>query len=203
MPARDQSQEDNDLRAAKAALRRRARALLREITPEQRRVGSAAACARLAAEPFWRKARAVLVFLSMPSEIDTAGLVRAALGNGKLLAVPRCDSAGFMSAVVVQSLDRLSPGTLGILEPSATAPALPPADLDLVVAPGLAFDAAGRRIGRGAGYYDRFLATPGVRALVCGFGFERQVVPRVPVGALDRALDALVTEEHTRLFGRV
>jgi 5-formyltetrahydrofolate cyclo-ligase len=203
MPASDQSREDNDLRAAKAALRRRARALLREITPEQRRIGSAAASARLAAEPFWRKAQAVLVFLSMPSEIDTAGLVRAALADGKRLAVPRCDSAGVMSAVVIRSLDGLAPGTLGILEPPAGAPALPPSELDVVVAPGLAFDAAGRRIGRGAGYYDRFLATPGVRAFVCGFGFERQVVPRVPVGTLDRPLDALVTEEHTRLFGRV
>jgi 5-formyltetrahydrofolate cyclo-ligase len=66
--------------------------------------------------------------------------------------------------------------------------------VDAALVPGLAWDRDGRRLGRGAGYYDRLLASPGWRAFRCGVFFAGQEVARVPVEAWDVRLDAVVTE---------
>jgi 5-formyltetrahydrofolate cyclo-ligase len=74
------------------------------------------------------------------------------------------------------------------------------ADLDLVVVPGLGFDEAGGRLGRGGGFYDRFLARPGLKAWKVGVGLDEQVVGPVPRDAWDVGLDALVTPTRTLVF---
>jgi 5-formyltetrahydrofolate cyclo-ligase len=63
--------------------------------------------------------------------------------------------------------------------------------LDLVLAPGVAFDLQGHRLGRGKGFYDRLLAD--VRGVKCGVAFDEQIVDAVPVGPLDVGVDCLVT----------
>jgi 5-formyltetrahydrofolate cyclo-ligase len=87
----------------------------------------------------------------------------------------------------------LVPGALRALEPPPSAAGLPARDVDFVVVPGVAFDAAGRRLGRGRGHYDATLAAAGP-AFLCGIAFEVQVVDEVPSEAHDVALDAVVTE---------
>lgn len=69
-----------------------------------------------------------------------------------------------------------------------------PASLDVVVVPGLAFVTDGRRLGRGRGHYDRFLAAVGPGCLRVGVGFVEQLVADVPTGAHDVPLDAVVTD---------
>ena len=66
---------------------------------------------------------------------------------------------------------------------------------DRVVVPGLAFDAQGRRLGQGFGYYDRFLLSLESKAVAIGLAFSWQIVPEVPVDPWDVSVDAIVTED--------
>lgn len=74
--------------------------------------------------------------------------------------------------------------------------------IDLVIVPGLGFDLLGNRLGRGRGFYDRFLAMPEFKAVSCGLAFEDQVVPTLPIGPNDMQVDMLVTDQKVRRFGQ-
>ena len=91
--------------------------------------------------------------------------------------------------------DPVSAAAFGALEPRDGA-AIPPEELDVVIAPGLAFDQTGHRIGYGGGFYDRFLRRA-PRALRVGICFEVQLVDAVPAGVRDEIVDAIVTEGRT------
>ena len=110
----------------------------------------------------WRRASLVLAYLSCGSEVETRGLVRAALASGKRVAVPRCVVGTHrMAWVEIRSLEGLVPGAFGIEEPPETWPALDEGEAlapgVVALVPGLAFDRSGMRLGYGGGYYDRFL----------------------------------------------
>lgn len=81
--------------------------------------------------------------------------------------------------------------------PPADRPAVPPAEIDVMVVPGLAFDGTGRRLGYGGGYYDAYLARAGFGALACGVCFEGQLLGEGALAELegphDRRVDAVVT----------
>jgi len=72
--------------------------------------------------------------------------------------------------------------------------------IDLVLVPGLAFDEFGHRLGRGRGFYDRFLAHPEFTGVACALAFEEQMTPSVPVGPLDRKVSMLITDKKVRRF---
>ena len=73
-------------------------------------------------------------------------------------------------------------------------------EIDLIVTPGLAFDRLGNRLGRGGGYYDRFLSADGLRAVTCGLAFAEQVVEKLPTGPGDRAVQMIVTDREVLRF---
>ena len=87
----------------------------------------------------------------------------------------------------------------GIREP-AGGEAWPIEQIDLVVVPALAYDRSGNRLGRGGGFYDRFLAQPALRAVRCGLAFSKQVVQELPVGPNDHPVDLLVTDAEVLRF---
>jgi len=87
----------------------------------------------------------------------------------------------------------------GIREPETGKP-VPISEIDLVLVPGLGFTANGFRIGRGMGFYDRFLAQPEFVGVSCGLAFEEQIVPALPVLDHDVPLSMLVTDRSVRRF---
>ena len=120
--------------------------------------------------PCWAAAGTVLAFAAMPDEPDTAAILRQALADGKHLLLPRVLSKTAMDWVEIPDLALLRPGACGILEPPADLPAADPAVFarPLALIPCLAASPDGVRLGRGGGYYDRFLAHyKGRRLLVC------------------------------------
>jgi len=91
-----------------------------------------------------------------------------------------------------------------VLEPDPSLPLLLPEALGertLVLVPGLGFDAAGGRLGRGKGYYDRFLAKLGLGAAAVGICFEAQLLPEIPMDRSDVRVGYLCTETGLRRCG--
>lgn len=120
--------------------------------------------------PCWAAADTVLAFCAMPDEPDTAEILRRALADGKRLLLPRVLSKTAMDWVEIPDLALLRPGAFGILEPPADLPAFDVAACraPLALIPCLAASRGGVRLGRGGGYYDRFLAHyKGAKLLLC------------------------------------
>ena len=142
-----------------------------------------------------------MVFLSLPNEVDTSPLVLRAWQDRKRVLAPKVSwNQRRMMPVEIRSLtDDLAVSTMGIREPASGIP-FPVSMIDLVIVPGLAFDAYGNRLGRGRGFYDRFLAHPEFKGVACAMGFEEQMIPSVPVGPLDRPVDMIVTDDQTQRF---
>ncbi|ODA28583.1 5-formyltetrahydrofolate cyclo-ligase [Planctopirus hydrillae] len=160
----------------------------------------------------WQKCRAPLVYLSSGSEVMTWPLVEKVLkepehaaGCIRKLIVPWCDGEE-LRLFWLQSLDELSAGSFGIREPRAemrsqSTRCVNPAEIDLVVLPGLAFDEQGRRLGQGRGYFDRLLKEikPEVmkpEVMKVGLAFEVQMVEEVPVEKHDLPVDLVITESR-------
>ncbi len=174
------------IRLEKQRLRDEMRGILRTLLPSDRESLSARIVAALRAWPLWQSAASLSAFAALPGEPD----ILSPWPDGKLLSLPRVE-AGSIAMHLVRSPYELDPGKFGILEPSIQAPASE-GPWDLILVPGLAFDRCGGRLGRGRGYYDRFLAQhpETVRVGIC---FDEQVVQELPLEPHDLRLNALVT----------
>lgn len=184
---------------AKRALRKRMIDARDALAPALRARASRAIARRIAALASFERAQVVLLTLPYRSEWDATLLARHALDAGKIVAAPRVDpSSRMLRPLRVVDLDAdIEPGYRDIPEPRAACPAVALDTIDWVLVPGVAFDAAGRRLGYGGGYYDRLL--PLLRrgvARVAG-AFEAQIVDAVPALAHDVAVDCVVTEVRT------
>ena len=182
---------------SKAEHRALARAALRALTGEARAAAEAEIAGRLWHLPEVAAARTLLVYASLPEEVATDAIVDEARRRGIVLVYPRCLADGVLSLHVVDSPAALRPGRYGIREPDADA--CPLTDLehvDAALIPGLAWDRAGHRLGRGAGYYDRMLADPRWRGFRCGLFFAVQEAEALPRDEWDVRLDAIVTDRE-------
>ena len=147
---------------------------------------------RLFGLPDVQAARTVLLFYSFGSEVETSGMADRVHAERKRLLLPYLE-AERMEAGEVLPDDELVPSTYGPREPARRV-AVDPAEVDVVIAPGLAFDREGYRLGYGGGYYDRYLHRMGSRAVRIGIGFAGQLVERVPREPGDERLDLIVTD---------
>ncbi len=185
----------------KAEIRKALRAKLASITEAQRHQKSVAACGFLIRTPEFQAARTVMLYLSTPSEIETAPLALRCWQDGKTVVVPKVswDQRRMMPVEITTLQTGMTTTGPGIKEPIAGKP-IPTEYIDLVVVPGLGFTPTGHRIGRGMGFYDRFLALPEFSGLSCGLAFQEQIVDTLPVLAHDMPLGMLVTDQSVRRF---
>ena len=159
-------------------------------------------------EPF-HAARAVLLFApiarSKIPEVDLTPLATLAITRGgPHLYVPRVDwNAGrLIPTRVLNWAADLIPGPRGVCEPAPSADTIDPAQLDLILVPGLAFNHAGHRLGRGGGFYDRFLAHESRRAPLVAVCFDRQLADApIPTEPHDIAMHVIITESRTFIAG--
>ncbi len=165
---------------------------VRGISPEERSTRSVALRTILLEQAVWQEARSVLFFAPLAGEPDIAALFEVAWREGKLVAFPRFEpaTATYLAALAGCQAD-LVRGRFGVLEPGPGCPGRALNQLDLVLVPGVAFDPAGGRVGRGKGFYDRLLA--GVVGHKCGVAFTEQIVAQVPVEPHDMRLDSILT----------
>ncbi len=150
---------------------------------------------RLLNSEFYRAADTVFIYVSVGSELGTHKLIDRMLADGKTVAVPLCDIAcRTMQAVVISGRDDLADGAYGIPEPGGELKILEKSEIDLCIAPALAYDGHGMRLGYGAGYYDRFL--DGFDGKAVGAAFEECLAEGLPCDTHDRAVDAVITPQR-------
>ncbi len=185
----------------KTNIRSEMKKFLGSVTPEERHQRSVAACQLLSETKHFRSAQLIMMFLSMDSEIETSTLALQAWKEGKSIAVPRTDwETRRMDPVEITSLETnmqmVGPGTVSVREPVG-GKVVPLDMIDLVVVPGLAFDRKGYRVGRGKGFYDRFLARKEFKGVRCALCYHEQVIDAVPYEPHDMPMHLIVTDRET------
>ena len=162
------------------------------ITPSERAAASGRIFARAELSEAFGRARTVGVFCSLADEPDTSEALARWSAAGRRLAVPRVE--GDVMRFYEYDPWTMRPGAFGIAEPGLEARLCEPRELDLVIVPGTAFTAAGARMGRGRGYYDKYLALPGVHAVKIGVCYAHQLVGELPSEPHDVAMDCVITD---------
>lgn len=157
-------------------------------------------CAKFAALPEYVRAKTVMYYIDVRSEVRTRHALPAALAQGKKIVVPWCNDQGELELFHLENMDELAVGMYKILEPKPELRLLPtkqvePTQLDLIMVPGVAFDRTGARMGHGKGYYDKLLQHARRDAPLVALAFECQLFPEIPTAPHDIFMDMIITEK--------
>ena len=185
-------EETERLRKEKQRLRREIRAASAALPEAYRAEASLRIAEQVLSLEAYRKARVVMMYASLPEEPDTRGIIGDAVGAGKTVLLPRCVSPERMVALPFTGWENLEPGWLNIREPAVPAEGTEIPEPDLILAPCVSVSADGRRLGHGAGYYDRFLA--GRQAETVCLCFRKLMREDIPVSPLDRRMNRVITD---------
>ena len=192
-----------DVAAAKQTMRRRMLDARKALQPEQVDAHAAALAEQALALPELAAAQTVAVYYSIDHEPGTHPLIDTLLDSDRRLLLPVVQPDLRLDWAVLTDLDDLAPARMGLREPTGErlgADAV--AVADVVVCPGLAVDAAGVRLGRGAGCYDRALAYVRSDTLRCILVYDHEVVESVPSDRDDEPVQVAVTPTRTLRLGR-
>jgi 5-formyltetrahydrofolate cyclo-ligase len=192
---------------AKAALRAVVLARRASLPAARRADAGSRIIRRIVGDPRFEQARVVMTYASFGTELDTAPFIEEIYARGKMLVLPRIDRQRDVLALyaVRDPASELVANRWGIREPMPeTCVRVDPRELEFVLAPGVAFDVGGGRLGYGKAYYDRLLhecARHGGMPFTVAGAFDAQIVERVPLEAHDVPVTAVVTESgvHCRV----
>ncbi len=179
----------------KKTLRRLIRAQAQLMTQAERERSDRALWERLRVWPPYREAQCLFVFFGEDWEPGTVRILEDAWARGVRVGLPRCGGSQRMDILQVFSRDDLELSRAGVYQPKADRPPISAAEVALTLVPAMAFDRNGFRLGRGGGYYDRFLRDYEGRSL--GLCREAFLLERLPVEAHDHRVGAVMTEERT------
>ena len=189
-----------DPQARKAAIREQARK--NRIAQKNKEEISRVICGKFTALPAYTAAKTVMWYVDAGSEVRTRHMLPEALTHDKRVVVPWCVvETNQLELFLLEDMSELVEGAYKILEPKTEFRDLPakkvqPAELDLVMVPGTAFDPRGGRMGQGKGYYDRLLANARPDAPLVGMAFDCQVFDEIPVASHDVFMDLVLTESR-------
>lgn len=175
----------------KGELRQQIREMKRQLTRQQREELSLSIVTRIRERV--KDATTIMAYNPLPDEVDIRQLLDELVAGGKTVLLPRVTGDETMELRVYTGLEGLSEGAFHILEPVGEL-FTDYASVDIILVPGLAFDALGHRLGRGRGYYDRFLIASGIAesAKTIGVCFDFQKVAEVPVDEYDIPVDEVI-----------
>lgn len=173
----------------KKEIRAAMRALNNALTATERLTASTAIFSAIERLPEFRAARTIAFFSALPDEPATDEVL-ARWNETRRVVLPRVEgeTMHFYSC----RPETLRFGAFGILEPQGEEEC-PPERIDLMICPGVAFTEDGRRLGRGKGYYDRYLSQPAFRGYRVGVCYAHQLVDDLPVEPHDVRMDAVVS----------
>ena len=171
----------------KKDLRKDIRAAKKLHTPEELQLQSEVILRKLAQHPRFLEAERVMLYASLPDEVQTLDFLET-WRHRKTIILPTVVGDDIIPVELAENVD-FAEGDFHIPEPQNHPYT---GDFDLIVVPGMAFDAAGHRLGRGRGYYDRFLVHyPEVYTI--GLCFDFQMLPEVPSEPHDRLINEVIT----------
>lgn len=179
----------------KAAFRKNIHGKIRSLPEDYLSASDEAIAERLIALPEFMRASRIFTYFSVGREVDTRSVIAKALKLGKEIFLPVVLGNGVMEFARYDAAAQLANSALHIPEPDAAAQRAVPCADDLILVPGLCFDAEKYRMGQGGGYYDRYLAV--CSAISVGLARERLMPAVVPREAFDLPVDVLVTERRT------
>lgn len=171
------------------------------MAPAVAHAKSMAVCKRLMDMPEFEKSEIVMIYLPIPEEVDVSPVALRGWQEQKVICAPKISwDRRHMLPIEIHSLESgLVETVKGLREPDDGEP-IDMESLDMVLVPALVFDRQGNRLGRGAGFYDRFLANKGFDGISVGIAFGEQIVDEVPVHSHDVPVNILVTDEEIMRF---
>jgi 5-formyltetrahydrofolate cyclo-ligase len=140
----------------------------------------------------FKRAKTVMFYIAFDGEVDTQEMIKEAHKLGKKVVVPICHKDRTIWPCILKEKARLKKGFYGISEPTDKKSVSLKA-IDLVLVPGVAFDKKGNRLGRGKGYYDRFLKRIPENRPSIGLAFDFQILPFVPTTNLDVSVKKIIS----------
>lgn len=173
----------------KASLRRQMRQAKAALTPEQKCAESDAVWQHVEATPAFAEAQHILLYHSLPDELSTHLVIDRWVELGKTIYLPVV--IGDDLVVRRYTREAMQQGEFNIMEPTGSD--VDTDVLQLIIVPGVAFDAAGNRLGRGKGYYDRLLSR--TKATCIGVCYNCQLQPAIPAEAHDKIMHYIITPE--------
>ena len=173
----------------KKELRRIIRELKNIISPAFANKSANAVLHHLENIAIFKESKNILLYSSLPDELDTAPIIDACQSQGKDIYLPRVEGDDI---VILKANDaHLAIGSYNIYEPIGDNIITDNSIIDLAIIPGMAFDQNGNRLGRGKGYYDRFLSN--FNGTTVGIGYDFQLLDAIPTEAHDKRMDWIVT----------
>ena len=173
---------------SKKEIRQEVKRRISALTDAERSLAATTVTEILLDNPRLREARCIALFASMEDEISTAELIKK-LAQQATVALPHIEGDEMQFFAY---RGELKCGKFGIAEPTCSEPILP-AEIDVMILPARAFSASGERLGRGKGFYDKYLSHSDFRAYTIGIGFACQLFDLLPAEAHDRRVDLVVT----------
>ena len=173
-------------------IRREIRALVAQMTEAEKLSQSLCICEQVKAMGEWQDADDVLLYAALPDEVSLSALISNALANGKRVWLPVVDGDNLRIRQYKDGMTEMSAG-FHIEEPTPDAPELLPSaysQISLAIIPGRAFTPDGDRLGRGKGYYDRFLVL--YHGTTIGVAFSCQIYSSLPTDPWDRPLNKMI-----------
>lgn len=150
---------------------------------------------KLEEDPLFQKSSNILFYVSYGHEVFTHNLIKKSLQTKKNVLVPRSNTKTFtIDPIIINDWKNLMKGTYGILEPSKQDNHISH-NIDLIILPGIGFDAQGNRLGHGKGYYDRLIIeTSQVKSIALAYDF--QIIKSIPNEVHDKQVDRIITEKQ-------
>jgi 5-formyltetrahydrofolate cyclo-ligase len=178
----------------KSSLRKYYLELLKKQASKDRQMKSEAIEAKLFDLKAFQKAKTILFYASLPGEVNTFAMILKAIELKKHICLPVVvEHQRKMIPTLTNTVAHLENGPLGTLQPHHDVSLeVNLKDIDAVIVPGLAFDKANNRLGRGAGYYDRFLSTLPATTATIGLAFDFQMLDCLPVEEHDVPLSCVI-----------
>ena len=171
----------------KKTLRQQIRALKKQHSPEELLIQSENILQKLSVHPCFLEAEKVMLYASLPDEVQTLDFIET-WRHRKTIILPTVVGDDIIPVELAENVT-FAEGDFHIPEPQNHPYT---GDFNLIVVPGMAFDSNGHRLGRGRGYYDRFLAQHSDVHTI-GLCFDFQLLPEIPSEPHDRNIDEIIS----------
>lgn len=174
----------------KPLIRKSVAAAVAALTSSERQAAAFALGKQVLSLPWSGRPGVVAAYMPLPDEIDTLPLIAGLAGAGWKVVIPKVKGEEMEFYPYFE--ESLVSGSWGIMEPETTLAPVSASEIDVMIVPGRAFTPLGDRLGRGKGFYDRYMSRDGFRARTVGVCFKCQIMTVLPVEPHDRKVDEVL-----------